>query len=55
MKECKGKGEYSVLFTHVYAQIDGVEKEKKETGSAQVVLSSCIECHLSIMATLHDH
>ena len=54
MKECKGKGEYSVLFhankphvlerdkmeatrtgdstTHVYAQIDGVKKEKKETG-----------------------
>ena len=58
MKECKGKGEYSVLFhgnkphmlerdkmeamrtgdstTHVYAQIDGVKKGKKETGSTGV-------------------
>ena len=57
-KECKGKGEYSVLFhankphvlerdkmeamrtgdstTHVYAQIDGVKKGKKETGSTGV-------------------
>ena len=25
-----------MLFTHVYAQIDGVEKEKKETGSTGV-------------------
>ena len=58
MKECKGKGEYSVLFhankhhvlerdkmeamrtgdstTHVYAQIDGVKKGKKKTGSTGV-------------------
>ena len=58
MKECKEKGEYSVLFhankphvlerdkmeamrtgdsiTHVYAQIDGVKKGKKETGSTGV-------------------
>ena len=58
MKECKVKGEYSVLFhankphvlerdmmeemrtgdftTHVYAQIDGVKKGKKETGSTGV-------------------
>ena len=58
MKECKGKGEYSVLFhankphvlerdkmeamttgdstSHVYAQIDGVKKGKKETGSTGV-------------------
>ena len=58
MKECKEKGEYSVLFhankphvlergkmeamrngdstTHIYAQIDGVKKGKKETGSTGV-------------------
>ena len=70
MKECKGKGEYSVLFhtnkphvlerdkmeamrtgdstSHVYAQIDGVEKGKKETGSTGATTHSAVYSSLDM-------